>query len=265
MHDFGAFCYLDVQKTGSSFVSAFLARHCRPMEVAHLKHTVVSDPATVRAGKFFFISARDPLDQYRSLYAFGVQGGGRLRARLAEVGHGVETYDGTSAGFARWLEFVLDPGNHALLARHFLPNEAALYGLQTHRFLQLSFLKPRRVLKSFCSREDVLAAYAGRRLHDTVLRQERLNADVAALVDARLGRFMADPAGAKRELEDAPSRVNALANSSGSLDLGIDAATRAKIVAREWFFHAVLGYPHPEEAGYSSVTPTVTSSRPKPE
>ena len=246
MHDFGAFAYLDVQKTGSTFVSGFLSRHCAAHEVAHRKHGAVTEPGA--DGTFYFISVRDPLSQYRSLYAHGVGGKGRLRARLAEVGRAGDTYDGSRAGFARWLGFVLDPANHGLLAPRYLASEARLYGLQTHRVLQLSFLRPRRVVASFACRADVSAAYAARRLHQAVIRTETLNSDLARLVDGPLASFTADAAAAQAELARPPNKVNASAHSEGTLDLGIDPATAALIAEREWFFYDVLGYARPAAA-----------------
>ena len=241
MHDFGSFCYLDVQKTGSTFISDFLRRHCAGREVAFKKHGVVSADA-VRPGTLYFISARDPVDLYRSLYAYGYGGEGRLRRRLAEVGAPASVYDGTPAGFVAWLGYVLDPANHALLSPKYSAEEAALYGFQTHRFLQLSFADPLRTVRRFRTRADVTEAYARRRLHSTVVRNETLSADLARLIADALHAAMDDPAAARAELAAGPERINASANSAGTLDLPLDAGMRASIAERDWFFADVLGY-----------------------
>ena len=65
MHEFETFVYLDTQKTGSSFISYVLRRHSSEKEVLHSKHQPVGE--RYDPNKFYFISVRDPFDQYISL------------------------------------------------------------------------------------------------------------------------------------------------------------------------------------------------------
>ena len=115
MHQFETLTYLDVQKTGSSFVSQFLSKHMRERDAGLRKHAPV---AKRQAGMFYLISVRDPLQQYISLFRYGAGGHGSLRAFIDAQGHGA-LYDsvphGPVAALERWLDFVLRPRHAAVL------------------------------------------------------------------------------------------------------------------------------------------------------
>ena len=55
MHEFETFAYLDVQKTGSTFISV-LSSPCSEKEIRRSKHGQVGDRYDPK--KFYFISAR---------------------------------------------------------------------------------------------------------------------------------------------------------------------------------------------------------------
>lgn len=100
MHEFETFTFLDVQKTGSTFVSHFLSEFCTEEVMKYKKHKRVED--SYDPNKFYFITVRNPLDQYISLYSHGCAGMGGLARRLRKRGHG-GLYDSTWDGFRRWL------------------------------------------------------------------------------------------------------------------------------------------------------------------
>ena len=130
---------------------ASLRQHLALQEVAFDKHGRVNQPPQLKPfGKLFFISLRDPLREYQSLYAFGVRYKGTpLRMNLARVCADLDTiYDGTSAGFAAWMDILCSPEMAPDLAQGYTPDLSRLIGLQSFRFLSLSFFEPPK----FCGR-----------------------------------------------------------------------------------------------------------------
>ena len=72
MVEYETFAYLALQKTGSTFIVEFLRRFCGEKLIYLEKHKPV--PAERhRREKLYVISVRNPLDQYISLYSFGVE------------------------------------------------------------------------------------------------------------------------------------------------------------------------------------------------
>ncbi len=117
MHEFKTFVYLDIQKTGSTFITTLLEKFFPEHEVRKRRH--IGMEKEFDTSKFHFISVRDPLDQYVSLYSYGCETKGKIFRRLNDREQG-DLYDGTWDGFCRWLDFVLRPGNaHLIDARYF--------------------------------------------------------------------------------------------------------------------------------------------------
>jgi hypothetical protein len=247
MIDYGAFCYLDVEKTGSSFVKAFLDRHAGPPleEWRHQplrRHDRPPEEGGPSAPPLYFVTCRDPAAQWRSLYFFGVSRRGKVFQRVRRDGRFRGLYNGTEGGLNRWLELVLGPTGPELLGERYGPEISAVCGFQTYRFLKLSFRFPMRALPLIHSRDDLLRLYRNRRLHSAVLRAESLADDLAALVRGPLGPHLRDPEAALADLA-APKRVNASAASGRKARVAISPELLAEIRAREWFFHEELGYP----------------------
>ena len=58
MQEFQSFVYLDLQKTGSTFIADLLQRHCKELQVRFSKHSRVGQGYD--GNKFYFISVRNP-------------------------------------------------------------------------------------------------------------------------------------------------------------------------------------------------------------
>lgn len=203
MHAFGKLVFLDVQKTGSTYVSAFLKAACKSSETRFSKHGRIRgdhDPES-----FYFISVRDPLEQYRSLFRYGLDRRGGLFTRLRRAGlEGI--YQPSQDGFEAFLRFLLDPGNARFLKEQYERFASELdVGFMTHRHLMLSFCNPVSVLKS-TSRAQLAACYKEQRIWRHAVRQERLVEDLKQLVETAPEHF--DPDRAKAFL-DRPEKVNA--------------------------------------------------------
>lgn len=236
MDEYPSVCYLDVQKTGSTFVSAFLRDHLAERRVRFAKHGRIRDgydPA-----RFYFITCRHPLAQYRSLFRFGLEGQGMLRRALEAGGRGA-LYERGPEGFAGWLDFMLDPASAALLREGYANAPAPLIGFQTFRFLALSFVKPLEALAPLKTKAEVSAAWEGRRIVRAVLRTETLNEDLASLIRSDLRPLMRDAEAALRALETAAPRN---ATRAEVLDDALPAPLSQRLKEREWFFFDVLQY-----------------------
>jgi hypothetical protein len=240
VHAFHSLAYLDVEKSGSTFVSQFLCDFLDDDEVSFRKHVEMEDRPP--AGRVHVISVRDPLDTYLSLYSYGCQGKGGLAGTMRDAGLG-HLYDGTAGGFDRWLDAVLDPAEAMALnpSSYGRSGVAPHVGLLSFRVARLSTPRPLRWICAVTSTEDFLRTYRQRTVVDVVLRNESLTQDLAALVR-------------REDLAWRPSREAALSalaaaerlNTSTRLDS--DAAFEVpgdawqRVAAREPLLTEVFGY-----------------------
>ena len=84
MHDFGDIVYLDLQKTGSTFVSEFLRFACVCPERKFQKHGWITDD--LRSSATYFITVRHPHALYSALYRYGLDRKGAIYNRLHRAG-----------------------------------------------------------------------------------------------------------------------------------------------------------------------------------
>ncbi|NNU27901.1 hypothetical protein [Isoptericola sediminis] len=242
MHAFHTLAYLDVEKSGSTYVSQFLRDFLDDDEVWCRKHHELEDRPP--AGRLHVLSVRDPVDTYLSLFSYGCQGRGGLFGRLRDAGHGA-LYDGTAAGFDRWLDVVLDPASAAVLdpPSYHRRGVAEHTGLLSYRVARLAAPRPDRWMRDVGSPEEFVAAYRRHHVVDVVLRNESLPQDLEALV-------------LRDDLSWRPSRQAALTavraqqrlNTSARLDsvpgFAVPADLRGRVTARERLLGEVFGYDH---------------------
>lgn len=250
-------CYLDVQKTGSTFVQAFLERHMRgePLRVAkHGRLDGRPDPE-----KFYFITCRRPLDLYLSLFSSGCDGRGALRRRLVRAGR-EGLYERTPAGLVRWLEFVLDERNAPLLGEGYADGRVELYGFQTHRFLSLALDRAGPRLAKADGESDLSRLFARKAVARAVLSTERLNDGLAELARTDLRPHLADADAALAALQ-AAKRLNASTHDGLTDAAEVPTALVRHIERREWFLHDLMGYPR---GGEGAPRPAVLRVAPAP-
>jgi hypothetical protein len=175
MYDYGDLVYLDVQKTGSTFVMGFLRASCTlPMRPSKHHARIVGD---YRSDAYYFATVRHPLPQYTSLFRYGADGNGAIAGRIRRAGRG-DLYE---LGFEHWLEFVLDDRNALILGEGFAEVAGSGLGFMSFRFVALSIANAMRILPSARSIEDVRHIYAERNLARRVIRNEELNEGLRAL------------------------------------------------------------------------------------
>jgi hypothetical protein len=241
MLEFETFAYLDVQKTGSTFICYFLQKFSKEREVRYKQHQNVGD--AYDRSKFYFISVRDPLDQYLSLYSFGCGGDGALRKKLHRKGLD-DLYDSTWKGFRQWLKFALAPENAAIFAKEYGENQtlSGLIGFQTYRFLELALPSPLENLGSCQTREEIREAYRQHNVSTYTIRNETLDSDLRTLLNERLSNSVTD----LNEALDFLSEGHRL-NTSDRFDkfqedTSLPQKIEQKLQDREWLLHELFGY-----------------------
>lgn len=175
MQDHGDLVYLDVQKTGSTFVSSFLRWSCTLKMLRLEQHAPVT--GDYRKDAYYLATVRHPLALYMSLYRYGVDGHGGIARRIRKAGRG-DVYEG---GLDRWLEFILDPMQAPILREGFDSVAALGLGLMTYRFIRLAIPNPMDVLPTARSMDDIRRLYAAHNLAPRVLRNESLNDELRSL------------------------------------------------------------------------------------
>ncbi len=240
MYAYETFAYLDVQKTGSTFIAKLLEDFAREKVVFARKHRRMKRRED--GIDFYFISCRDPLDQLLSLYSFGCTDRGHTNRRLRRRGLG-DFYDRTEAGFERWLFFILDPANAAILGEDYDESGIAPFaGFMTFRFVVLSLPKPIRRLAKCHTPKGLLRMYERRNAAKAVVRFERLNQSMRDLVDGPLRHRLSD-ADAAIAWIDRTAPVNPSVRIDRERNFSVSDAAKRRIEEREWFLFDVLGYP----------------------
>ena len=242
MHDFGKFCYLDVPKTGSTFIVEFLDNYSNLKMVEFVKHGRISRPEQMEPGKFFFISVRDPIEQYKSLYFHGAgQQGSVFDHVTKDSPERLQFYDGTEKGFCSWLEYVLEPENISVFGT-WPDDDGQAFGPMTHRFLSLSFYRPFAVMKNCRDYDQIVDVYHKQKIHNAIVRTESLNEDLAILVDGPLRDFIKKPRVTSASLRVTTAKVNESERIDRLVDFSVPSHLLAKIRDRERFLYDVIGY-----------------------
>lgn len=232
MDDYGSLVYLDVQKTGSTYVNQFLAASCTLPQLAFRKHGRIE--GTYRPDAYYFITTRHPVPSYVSLFRFGLGQRGGIRRRLMRSGH----EDLYQRGINAWLEFVLDADNVEYLSAHERFDEVIHtgVGLMTFRFLALSIPDPMTMLPTAQSLADLRTIYAGHNIARQVIRNEELNTGLARLAFEDVPHWF-DPDAARRFL-DTMEPINAsTADRPGEIAPELlDEIARREALLLDWFY-----------------------------
>lgn len=243
MQEFETFAYLDMQKTGSTFVSYLLTECTKEKLVYFSKHGRVGE--RYNPDKLYFITVRDPLDQYISLYSHGCSAGGGLFKRMTKRGHG-DLYDSTWDGFRQWLKFVLTPEAAPVLEDEYGAEEnaqiPALIGFQTFRYLELAMRDPVETLRGCRTREDVVAAYKQKGIVNHTIRHESFDRDFRKLLKGPLAHALTDVDAAVKMLEETQKLNTSDRVDAFQEDLTVGRKVRNALKDREWFMSEVLDY-----------------------
>jgi len=242
MQEFETFTYLDVPKTGSTFICDMLKTYSSEKEVKRERHCGVD---TRHKERFYFISVRNPLDQYISLFSYGCQGYGGMVRRFANRGFD-HLYDNSWDAFKYWLEFVLDPENANMLDRDCEQLEplGCLVGYQSLCVLLLSFAKAKKKLskRAKSNKEEIRTLFANKNISRFTIRYEHLVADLIELVSGRIPNSISNVEGAVRHI-----RAGKPSNASDRIDryyvdIALSGKLRNVLMDREWLLYENFGY-----------------------
>jgi len=230
MIEFDSFCYLQNHKTGCSMVETFLRQHCSEDICRYEKHRA---PKLRKADKFYFISVREPLDTYLSLFNYGLDGKGEIFERLTAAGLG-SLYGHGIDGFSSWIDFILNPDHAALVYPKGCANIASQLGLVSFRFLRLAALGFEQNSAELASHAAIADFFETHKLIDKVIFYETLQQDLTDLVEGSLRHAFADLPAARAWIAASP-RVNMSQRRDRADKPLLTDTLRQRLVAREWF------------------------------
>ena len=139
MYDFGKIVYLDLHKTGSTFISKFLQNCCVLKENKFNKHDWIREDYDSK--NFYFISIRHPMAMYSSLYRFGLAKKGAVWNRLHKSDN-LSVY----SSFNSFVDFLCHEDNANLLGYGYNQIYAKHIGFMSFRFLKLSLQFPHKII-----------------------------------------------------------------------------------------------------------------------
>ena len=237
------FVYLAVQKTGTTFIAAMLERFSKEKAIREDSHIPMG--ADYDPKKFYFISVRDPLDAYLSLYSYGSEARGKMRNKFEDQGIDA-LYDGTMGGFNEWLGYVLKPKHAEALDRGYAKmgdgGIAKLVGYQSWRYLRLALPNPMQTLAKCESEDEIRAVYKQKKLPAYIVRYENFIPDLVALVRGPLSHAITDVDAAVAFIENTrplntSERVDAYED-----EVSLNRRLSRKLAEREWFLSEEFGY-----------------------
>jgi hypothetical protein len=191
---FGPVLYMDVPKTGSTFITEFLASQVRYAHERTRKHSRLQ--RIRQPGELVLLSSREPVGTWLSLYNYGCTGVGRVRRRLDRRGIGQQFYRGDPEDFDAWIAHLTSPDAVEDLGEDYASLARLGIGFATFRELVMSFDRPLRRFATWTSMDDARRDYAAANIVDVRLRHRSLEADLIAACHGPLSRHLradADP------------------------------------------------------------------------
>jgi hypothetical protein len=243
VQEFENVAYVDLQKTGSTTIKAVLRDLLDEPQLDRSGHG--APRADYDRSKLTFISVRDPLSIYISLFNFAtMKNGGSLYRSLRRTGR-ESLFAPSLDAFERWLEFVLDPRNAASLKHSYAECAAReTIGLLSFRLLHVSVPNALKKMKRDKFKEkDALRALLGRRVWREEVRTETLGRDLFAFLSRHADdlRFRV-PLPPEEAFLAALPRKNVSGKIEGLIAANIAPALRRRIREREWLFYETFGY-----------------------
>ena len=174
MHDFGKIAYLDVHKTGSSYVSKFLNSCCTLETLRFSKHDWVRDDW--RSDCFYFITLRNPYDMYSSLYRFGLDKKGGVFSRIKKFGM-LDCYE----SFEKFVNFCLEEQNANILGYSYTREISKHIGFMSFRFMKLSLQFPMKQINECIRKGHSLDTLEPKFITKLEIKNEKLRSELMRL------------------------------------------------------------------------------------
>ena len=244
MHEFENVSYIDLQKTGSTTIVSVLTDVLDEKEVHRDIHGPV--PSGFDRSKLSFISVREPLSLYISLFNFGVvTKRGTLYNALRKAGR-ASAFEPTADGFAEWLDFLLDPKNAPTFNRKYGADAPFdCLGLLSNRLLFMTVPRFKNKVKKskLQNPQDIRELFARRHIFDDYVRTENLSGDLFAFLHRHAGRLRLRQS--LTTADDLIARVpvlNASRKAKGLHAESVPDDLRQRVREREWLLYETFGY-----------------------
>jgi hypothetical protein len=243
MREYENLAYIDLQKTGSTTIKSVLDDLLDEQMIHRGRHAAMREDFD--RSKLSFISVREPLSTYISLFNFATGGRkGSLYNTLCRNGQEALFVPSCEA-FERWLGFVLDPRNAALMRADYAdhaPTECI--GFLSFRLLYLSVPRSlKKMAKDKYREPDQIRALFGKRIYDDYVRVENLNGDLFAFLEANASRLrLRHPLTTVADMIAHLPVRNASRKVPGLVPQNVSPALRQLVREREWLLYEVFGY-----------------------
>jgi hypothetical protein len=244
MHEFENVGYIDLQKTGTTTIANALAEILDEKEVYRHMHGPI--PPRFDRSKLYFISVREPLSLYISLYAFGTgeRRGGLFKSLQRQ---GLERlFRPTLEDFEIWLDFMLDPRNAATLNGPYgdaAPFDAVGFLSVRLLFTSLPRFKERAAKSKLRSRAEVRDMFLKKHVFQDYVRTENLGGDLFAFLQCHAERLKfreplttADEFMSRLQMRNSSKKIPGLNRDRVSPELV------RRVREREWLFYETFGY-----------------------
>jgi hypothetical protein len=242
MLEYENIAYIDLQKTGSSTIKSVLSDLLDEDEIYRRAHKGIYEEFD--QSKLCFVSVREPLSLYISLFNFGV--GNRLGGLFKTLRRkGFEDiFEPTRDAFERWLEFVLDPNNASLLRRDYGKSPCNSIGFLSFRLLYMSVPNSLdRMRKPKFQEPDQIRQLLRKSLYDDHVRLENLGADLFAFLSRHSAKLrMRRPLTTVEDLTAMIPVRNPSPKVSGLNPDSVSPELRQRVREREWLFYEAFGY-----------------------
>lgn len=260
MYDFGKFCYLDLQKTGSTLIVNVLKKSSNLPLLSSGKHETIKNINMrkvlrfSKAGKFsgiylrggahrrdvlYFNSIRNPFSYYASLYNYGCDGKGALFKKM-KMGGWDHLYDSTQSGFLRWANFVLKSENSRYIDAGYSKSCGNAVGFLSYRLLRLSMSNPEKRICGISSAKNASDIYSKYNITKYTIRNENLREDFIFLIENFLNEHL-DKSRAVQILDG--GRVNVSKSKIAEASMLRDSDLAEKVFKREALVFERF-YPH---------------------
>ncbi len=243
MKEYENVIYLDLQKTGSTTIRSVLSALLDEQFNEQKPHGPL--PEGFDRSKLFFISVREPLSLYISLFNFGSGNRrGSLYSNLRRKGR-AELFDHSPKAFEGWLRFVLNPENANAVEKEYARSTMAeTLGLLSFRLLYLSIPKSLQKMGKgkFQNRDDVRRLFQ-RRVYEDYVRTENLGGDLFAFLNHYSSRLkLREPLTTPEDLIALVPVRNASKKVPGLSPQSVSPELRQLVRDREWLLYEAFGY-----------------------
>ena len=225
MLDYGYFAYLDLQKTGSTYVSRFLKNCSLCKEKRFVKHDWVRKDYNPHC--FYFITIRHPISLYGSLYRFGLDGKGALFYHL-RARNKLSAY----CSFNSFVEYILIEDNANNLGDGFNSHISKHIGFMSFRFLKLSLSFPMKKIYKCLQQGIRLETLQDQFITNLEIKNENLNQMLLHLSKNLIPQYFNQDK-VRQYIKQTPNH-NVSSRSEKDIDLSLPEETMQLIKRKEW-------------------------------